>query len=176
MSCVACCNLFLGPIDAGSSIALPKRPFPAEIVAPLKNTVHHVAFGSNPCKIRLYTQEIVLFREDLLKKMQKHLVVPLKTGEGLPDVTEQLVDTILSQAHLSPLPLHVRPVHWELDHTLRLFPLPNLLILADRTEQFSYSCHGTNCVNPGVFSSDFSFVVYQPSNPGQVQFSRVPDV
>lgn len=131
---MTCVSSLLGPIDAGSSIALPKRPFPAEIVAPLKNAVNHVAFGSNPCKIRLYTQEIVLFREDLLKKMQKHLVVPLKTGEGLPDVTEQLVDTILSQAHLSPLPFHVRPVHWELDHTLRLFPLLNLLILADRTE------------------------------------------
>jgi DNA polymerase epsilon subunit 2 len=165
-----------GPIDAGSSIALPKRPLPSEIVAPLKEMVTHVAFGSNPCKVRLYNQEIVLFREDLLKKMQKHLVVPLKTGDKVADVTEQLVETILSQGHLSPLPLHVRPVHWELDHTLRLFPLPNLLVLADRSEQFSYSCYGTNCVNPGVFASDFSFIVYQPSSPGEIQFSRVPDV
>lgn len=175
-----------GPLDAGSSVALPKKALPEEIAGVLRERVTHVAFASNPCRVRLFTQEIVLYREDLLKKMQKHLVFPLPTatdlaqdeteeneGSKLPDVTEQLVTSLLDQAHLCPLPMHARPVHWELDHSLRLFPLPHLLVLADRTEQFCYdkACH---VVNPGMFASDFSFVVYQPSDRS-VQYSRVPE-
>ena len=38
--------------------------------------VPHVTFASNPARLRFFTQEIVLFREDLLKKMQRHSVVP----------------------------------------------------------------------------------------------------
>ena len=39
-------------------------------------------------------------------------------------LTRQLVQTILDQTHLSPLPLHVRPTMWEYDHCLRLYPMP----------------------------------------------------
>lgn len=179
-------SIHVGPLDAGSSVALPKRPLPEDLVSVMKQQLTHVGFGSNPCKLRCYTQEIVLYREDVLKKMQKHLVFPLNIGsnpnstnddgaaETVPEITEQLVESLLDQAHLCPLPLHARPVHWELDHSLRLFPLPHLLVLADRTEQFSYEYKGCNTVNPGMFASDFSFVVYQPSTRS-VQFSRVPE-
>ena len=90
--------------------------------------MRHVTFASNPCRVRYFTQEIVLFREDLLKKMQRHLAVPLTLDDpSAPDITEQLVETLLDQAHLCPLPLHAKPVYWELDYTLRLFPLPHLV-------------------------------------------------
>lgn len=36
----------------------------------------------------------------------------------------QLVQTVLDQSHLAPLSLQVRPVLWEFDQALRLFPLP----------------------------------------------------
>lgn len=36
----------------------------------------------------------------------------------------QLVQTILDQAHLAPLPLTVRPILWDFDHSLRLYPMP----------------------------------------------------
>lgn len=39
-------------------------------------------------------------------------------------VPSQLVQTILDQAHLAPLPLNVRPILWDFDHSLRLYPMP----------------------------------------------------
>jgi hypothetical protein len=60
--------------------------------------------------------------------MQRHLVVPLSTSEDAPDITNQIVQSILDQAHLCPLPASSRPVYWQLDHAMRLFPVPHLVI------------------------------------------------
>jgi DNA polymerase epsilon subunit 2 len=111
----------------GTHNALPRRPIPELFTKELRKKVAHVTFASNPCRLRFYTQEIVLFREDLLRKMQRNAVLPPKTDEDSPELTEQLVDSILDQGHLCPLPLHVKPIYWELDYTLRLSPLPHLV-------------------------------------------------
>jgi DNA polymerase epsilon subunit 2 len=55
----------------------------------MRQKVKHVTFASNPCRLRYYTQEIVLFREDLLKKMQRHLVVPLALPEDIVPEEEE---------------------------------------------------------------------------------------
>lgn len=154
---------------------MPLRPLPKFLVKDLVSRVKHVNFGTDPCRVRFFTQELVFFREDILRKMRRHAIeVPhlADSASEAPDVTEQLVETLLRQAHLCPLPLHVRPIYWELDYTMRLFPLPDLLILADRTDQYALDCWGCNTVNPGSFSSDFSFVVYRPCSRS-VEFSRV---
>lgn len=151
---------------------MPLRPLPKFLVKELESRVKHINFGSDPCRVRFFTQEIVFFRDDILRKMRRHAIeVPHKSDLDV-DVTEQLVETLLRQAHLCPLPLPVRPIYWELDYTMRLFPLPDLLILADRTDQYALDCWGCNTVNPGSFSSDFSFVVYRPCSRS-VEFSRV---
>ena len=117
--------------------------------------------------------------------MQQHLVLPIVSNEGsddpdAPNIIEQLTDSVLQQGHLCPVPLQAQPVYWELDHTLRLFPLPHLLVLADHAEQYKYEKAVNiddptdNCqvVNPGSFSSDYSFIVYQPATKS-CEFSRV---
>eukprot|EP01036_Dinobryon_divergens_P024299 gene24299-32735_t len=177
--------LIPGPLDVGmgNSCTLPRRSIPVNLTGSLKNKVKHLTLASNPCRLRYLTQEIVFFREDLLQKMQRHLVVPLTlpddSDDGLdsesrvPDITEQLVESIIDQGHLCPLPLQSRPIYWELDYTLRLFPLPHLLILADHAEHYTYAYQSCKTANPGSFSSDFSFIVYHPSKKG-IDFSRVP--
>ena len=140
------------------------------------------------------------FRENLLRKVQRNCVVntstqPSASGgaeSGLEEgdemergvfagaeeeqqcsaIFKSLVQTILSQAHLLPLPLEARPIYWELDHALRLEPLPHLLVLADHVEQYRYDAEGTSTVNPGSFASDGSFLVYYPSSR-TAEFSRV---
>lgn len=158
-----------GPEDPGIGSILPRRPIPALFLKDLQKRVPHMTVASNPCRLRFYTQEIVLFREDLLRKMQRHVV---KSTETEQDTTEILAQTILEQEHLCPLPLESRPIYWELDYTLRLSPLPHLLVLADRVDQYSYCYKDCNVVNPGSFSSDFSFIAYRPSTRA-VEFSRV---
>jgi len=161
-----------GPEDPGCGVALPRRAIPEEYTKDLRRRVKNVSFASNPSRVRFYTQEIVLFREDLIKKMQRHCVVSPSLS-GTKDVSEQLVQTILDQAHLCPLPMQVKPIIWDLDHSLRLSPLPHLLVLADHAEQYCYTSEGCIAVNPGSFSSDCSFLVYRPADK-TVEFSRLP--
>jgi DNA polymerase epsilon subunit 2 len=215
----------LGPLDAGSSAALPKQSLPSDIIIALQQQVAHVGFASNPSKIRCYTQEIVLFREDLLQKLQKNLIFPShdhnnttdydypydssslydhsaqpiqspnnhektststsdsqpqqlsssSSSSSSPEITQQMIETLLDQAHLLPLPMHSQPIYWELDHIFRLFPLPHVLIIADPScDSYCYTYKDCICINPGMFMQDFSFVVYQLSSKN-VQFSRVPE-
>lgn len=102
----------------------------------------HITFASNPCRVRFYTQELVFFRDDLLKKMQRHSVMPshlIHSSSSLGgaregqeeeeeiDMSDQLVKLIIQQSHLWPMPVAAKPVHWELDHSMRLTPLPHLV-------------------------------------------------
>jgi hypothetical protein len=121
----------IGPTDPGLSSALPRRPLPEILVKDLIKNIPNISFASNPCRIRFFTQEIVIYRsvrvsrqhctvvdvnpvlfvrEDLLKKMQRHTIVPLMTSEDAPEITEQIVQSILDQVTLfsyssiAPLP------------------------------------------------------------------------
>lgn len=80
--------------------------------------------------------------------------------------------TLLDQAHICPLPLHVNPVYWQYDHALRLYPLPDVIVLADFYDQYHWCYEECVALNPGSFPTEFSFVVYRPSSRG-TEFSRV---
>lgn len=66
------------------------------------------------------------------------LIVPLS----------QFVKTILSQGHLTPLPLYVSPVYWAYDNALRVYPVPDVIIFADKYDPFSISNSDCLCINP----------------------------
>jgi len=58
--------------------------------------------------------------------------------------------TVLSQSHLSPFPLSVRPLHWDFGHCLSLYPLPTSLLLADsEAPAFVVKYFGCTVMNPG---------------------------
>ena len=86
--------------------------------------------------------------------------------------TEHLVKTLLDQSHLCPLPLRVSPVYWKYDHALRLYPLPDVMVLADFYDQYLWCYEECVALNPGSFPTEFSFVVYRPASRG-TEFSRV---
>ena len=66
-------------------------------------------------------------------------------------LTTQLVQTILDQTHLSPLPPSTRPTLWEYDHALRLYPMPTAIVLADKFERYELTYEGCHVFNPGRF-------------------------
>jgi len=79
---------------------------------------------------------------------------------------DQLVQTILDQVHLSPLPLTTRPTLWEYDHALRLYPMPTAVILADKYERYELTYEGCHVFNPGRFvggGGEFEWGMYYPS-------------
>jgi DNA polymerase epsilon subunit 2 len=125
---------------------LPRPPLPLAFTARFRAKVPRAHFTSNPCRIKFFGQEIVIIRQDLMDRMLANLI-------GVkPDLTAtdtkryvrtslysqqiyqlircpQLVQTIVDQCHLSPLPLSVQPINWQLDHALRLYPMPTTVCI-----------------------------------------------
>jgi len=168
-----------GPRDLPMSLGscLPCPPLPGVLTARLRERLSHVTFGSNPCRLSWIHKEIVFYREDLLHKLRRACVRPPADLETA-DASQHLVKTVLDQAHLCPLPLDKRPVYWNHDHALRLYPLPDVLVMADCVDQYEWPYCGVRALNPGNFTTDGSFVVYYPTRSGregeppQVEFSR----
>ena len=180
-----------GPNDPGAKV-LPRSPIPSYFTKGFieKMPKHTISFTTNPCRIKYFTQEIVVYRDDILNRMRRQCVIPpiVRTTTKNDDdddeeeeeddedvtsaVTEHLVKTVLDQGHLCPLPMNQVPVRWSHDASLRLYPLPDLLMMADHYDQYHSSYQGCAAINPGSFPTDFSFVVYRPYNR-QCEFSRI---
>ena len=159
-----------GPQDPGPGNLLPRPPIPSVLTSELTSRVPTAQFCSNPCRIQFCTREIVAFREDMLGKLCRHCIrFPTKSA----DLPTHFAKTIFSQAHLCPLPLHARPVYWDFDHALQLYPLPDLVVIGDKCDPFTVTSGESTLTNPGSFvCSDFEFKVYMPST-GHVEDSKI---
>jgi len=150
-----------GPQDPGPANILPRPPLPASLTEPVTKRLAHAHMCSNPVRVQYCSQEWVLFRENIINKMCRHCIkFPSRTEE----LHVHLAKTLLSQGHLAPLPLHVMPVYWTHDHALRLYPIPDLILIADKYDAFSVTATDSIILNPGSFpKSGFSFKVYLPA-------------
>jgi len=132
-----------GPWDLTLNSTLPRKPLLSSLVSRLKAKVPKSHFATNPCRIKFFDQEIVVFREDSMSRMLRNITAGVKldaTGDDLkryvryfrfPNAQSltklnvfQLVQSILDQAHLSPFANHIQPTLSDHDHALRLYPLP----------------------------------------------------
>ncbi|CAI5747424.1 unnamed protein product [Peronospora destructor] len=177
-----------GPNDPGSSRAFPRHPLPDLCTRELIRKVPSVTCSTNPCRIRYYTRDIVIFRDDLQQKMQRHAILPPMSSENegaaeeedgeaalsvsQTHISKHLVKTLIDQAHLCPLPLIANPINWDFDASMQLFPVPDVLILGDSTEQYQLGYSSVGVFHPSPFHVDFSFVFYRPST-NTTEFSRV---
>uniref|UniRef100_A0A8C3GAA7 DNA polymerase II subunit 2 n=1 Tax=Cyclopterus lumpus TaxID=8103 RepID=A0A8C3GAA7_CYCLU len=151
-----------GPEDPGPGNILPRPPLADYITEEFRQRVPCSVFTTNPCRIQYCSQEIVIIREDLVNKMCRNCV---RLPNNNLDIPNHFVKTILSQGHLTPLPLYVSPVFWAYDYSLRVYPVPDVIIFADKYDPFSIKNTDCLCVNPGSFpKSGFTFKVYYPSS------------
>lgn len=151
-----------GPNDPGMGDVLPRPPIPKHFTASLRSKVSHAVFASNPCRIRFFTKELVFFRQDLIHKLRRNCILKPNAASG-EEFVQHAVKTILDQGHLCPVPLSACPIYWQYDHALRLYPLPDAIILGDRDDQFFETYAECDAINPGPFSNTFNFVVYRPT-------------
>ncbi|KAL6309658.1 epsilon DNA polymerase [Sparassis latifolia] len=152
-----------GPLDVTVNSVLPRKPLLSAFVSRLKSRIPKVHFATNPCRIKFFEQEIVIFREDLMSKMLRNLV-GVKPDVRNDDLKRYLVQTILDQSHLIPLTNTIQPVLSDFDHALRLYPLPTAVILADKYDRYQMSYEHCHVFNPGSFvGSSFTFSAYTPS-------------
>ncbi|OXB64047.1 hypothetical protein ASZ78_001667 [Callipepla squamata] len=101
-------------------------------------------------RVQYCTQEIIIFREDLVNKMCRNCV---RFPSSSMDIPSHFVKTILSQGHLTPLPLYVSPVYWAYDYTLRVYPVPDVLVIADKYDPFTVTNTDCLCINPQASGS-----------------------
>lgn len=143
-----------GPLDLTINSVLPRKPLLSSFTARLRAKIPKVHLASNPCRLKFFGQEIVVFREDVMARMLRNLVgvkpdarnedlkryvcvasceffylLPRLSG-GLLTLSlffkkkNKLVQSILDQSHLSPFTTHIQPILAEYDHAMRLYPLP----------------------------------------------------
>lgn len=161
-------------------------------------------FVSNPCRLVYFGQEIVVFRDDLLQRLLAHTVrlkgdheasTGAPTGLNVVDLKKFIASTVLDQAHLCPLPTWARPVLWEYDHSLRLYPMPSAvrilervtfirtstdlllrsqLVLADKFQRYEITYEGCHVFNPSSFrEGNFCWTTYYPAS-GKAERSELP--
>jgi DNA polymerase epsilon subunit 2 len=163
-----------GPEDGGHTAnVLPHQPIPRVFTEPLREKLRHVHLGTNPCRIRYYGVDITLFREDLVTKLRRNSKISRQSREPPPAegdasrVTADVVQTIVDQGHLSPLSLSIRPFSGQYDHSMWLYPLPDVVICADSFDAYEETHARCSVLNPGSFSSsDHSFVYFSPADLG----------
>ena len=70
-----------GPLDPWGSTTMPRPHIPDSFVSKVKARLPKAHFVSNPCRIKYFDQEIVIYREDLMGRMLRNLI-GLKGGPG----------------------------------------------------------------------------------------------
>ncbi|KAL6440025.1 hypothetical protein ACFW04_002988 [Cataglyphis niger] len=160
-----------GPHDLGSPKILPKPPLPKCIIEEVTKIVPNAIFTTNPCRIQYCTKEIVVLREDMLTKMCRNALRFPKEEHFF----KHFAKTIISQSHLTPVPLQVVPIYWKYDHALQVFPTPDLIVIADNFGTYTTDYSDCYVINPGMFSkNNFSFQVYVPAI-NQIQDCQLPN-
>ncbi|KAF5387712.1 hypothetical protein D9615_000497 [Tricholomella constricta] len=170
-----------GPLDITVNGTLPRHHLLLSLVSRLQSRIPKVHFATNPCRIKFFDQEIVIFREDTMSRMLRN-VVGVKPNVNSENLKRFLVQTILDQAHLSPLTINIQPTLADYDHSLRLYPLPTAvslqitktlmlhfipfmqLVLADKYDRYKITYTGCHVFNPGSFiGNSFVFSTYKPA-------------
>ncbi|GFR26086.1 DNA polymerase epsilon subunit 2 [Trichonephila clavata] len=164
-----------GPNDPGLPYILPRPAIPPSFLGDFKKKVPKAIFTSNPCHIQYCTQDIVVFREDIISKMCRNSIYTPWEHEEKVDIPNLFVKTVIANGHLLPLPLNVAPVYWEYDHALSLYPLPDVVVCADKYDPYTVTSANSIFLNPGSLPrSNFSFKVYFPSVK-QVEDSEITE-
>jgi hypothetical protein len=63
-----------GPSDLTVNSVLPRKPLLASFTARLRSKIPNVHLASNPCRLKFFGQEIVVFRDDVMSRMLRNLV------------------------------------------------------------------------------------------------------
>ena len=155
--------LIPGPDDPGSCYGtLPRHALPGFLTQSLSDRLAHFVSLSNPARVRYCTQSMVFFRGDLVNKLRRTAVRAPSLERNT--LYEHAVKTVIDQGHLSPFTPSAQPVFWDFDQALSLYPVPDVLVLADRYTAYETIYEDCVVFNPSTFCSDLGFMAYFPSD------------
>ena len=150
-----------GNDDIQVSSSFPQPSLAKYIIEAMEKKVKYIIPCSNPARFSIFGKEIVFFRDDLHKKLSRNSL-------GLVDKNLSNVfylNTLFGQGSLAPLEQEKSARVWHLAYTMLYFPPPDYLIIADLTEDYINTDNTkTTFINPGNFSRDMSFILFNPLN------------
>lgn len=165
--------------------ALPQNSIPRvfttrlERLLPKGNLIH----GWNPMRVNYISQELVLFRDDIMNKFKRNDIVfqsdldleneAVKLENSGKDtqveniisdelhlpskikMARQLVKTLLDQGDLQPMLKDLRVINTNYQHLIRIEPLPTTIMLFDSSfECFEVTYNGCKVANIGSLISN----------------------
>ncbi|GJD11328.1 DNA polymerase epsilon subunit 2 [Galdieria sulphuraria] len=151
-----------GPNDPGIKNILPRPPILESLLNPLRHLYKCSTAASNPVRIVCQNSNIIFYRDNIEKKLVPHSIFLLPNN--LNRLREMIVQTLLDQGHLCPLPMDMQPVFWNHEQSLWLFPPPQFLVLGCGLESFQYTYGQTKCFGTGSFALEGFFLVYESKN------------
>ena len=128
-----------GPEDLSLFNGFPKFPFIPSIIEKMKEKIPNLINATNPCRFNIFGKEIVIYRDDLHKKLSRNSINDVDNNDGNNEENNQselFVESVLRQGNLAPIPLNISPRIWHLAHKMLILPIPDILILGDITEKF----------------------------------------
>lgn len=150
-----------GPEDNLYPNILPRAPLPADLFDTFTELGIDFQLASNPCRLVYFTREIVIFRQEATAALQRSQIPELKSENPQP---HQIHQTLLDQGHLSPMSLATQARQWNMDHALGLYPVPDMLCVAEASRAVNEDMKGVRCINPGSFFREgFSYAIYSPT-------------
>mmetsp|Transcript_20981 Transcript_20981/g.65684 ORF Transcript_20981/g.65684 Transcript_20981/m.65684 type:complete len:515 (+) Transcript_20981:62-1606(+) len=172
-----------GPADAslGPQSLLHRPPLANVFTAELRGTLEHCHLLPNPARFQLGGQTAIVYREDVLTRTKLAALAPPNIAE-CDDVNRHLVETMLLQGHLCPVPLAQTASY--APSALLLDAAPDLLVVAGRKAQFNLQAdaasggarEGTVAFSPGSFGSSGKWMVYRAAERvAEASFLELPD-
>jgi DNA polymerase epsilon subunit 2 len=162
-----------GPNDSPQQV-LPLPPLSSKLPR-----VAHVHWATNPCRIYYKGREVALFNYNILHMLQRKQILwqevkrthddDGKLDDQHQQMHHRLIKTLLDQAYL--LPMQGVPVFWNYDHALRLYPLPDALILggdalADGFHEIYGGCH---VIHAGSMGQSGTYASYRLNDTMEVE-------
>lgn len=134
----------------------------------------NLVLALNPFRLSYLLQEIVVMRDNLCQKLRRNDLVLAEAAGAAPDAVaprirqaRKLVKTLLDQGTLQPFKPELKAVRPQLDHALRIEPLPTVLVMNDATcGAFEVTYNGCKVVNTGAMlgaGRKMAYVEYAPS-------------
>lgn len=167
---------------------LPQKPIPEIFLNRLQRLLKdNLVIGWNPIKINYLSQDILIFKDELVRKFRRNeLILDTEKVEGevvsndktqnlSPSVKQsrKLVKTLLDQGSLQPFSKDLKLINPIYDNILRLEPLPNILILNDTNfSNFEINYNHCKVVNITGLSDKFGYLEYFPSTK-KTKFNEV---
>lgn len=151
-----------GPEDNLYPNILPRAPLPLDLFDSFTELGIDFQLGSNPCRLVYFTREIVIFRNEVTAVLQRSQIPELKSDNHRHQMFVH--QTLLDQGHLSPMSLSIQARQWNMEHSLRLYPVPDMLCVAEANRTVNEDMKGVRCINPGSFFREgFSYAIYSPT-------------